>query len=70
MLRNLAEKEEPKEENYDNIDDETKEVEINENREVNDELVIDAANGAPPPQDAQTTTTNTAETADEFGNDD
>ena len=63
MLRKLAEKEKPKEEK-DDIDDDTKEVEINKNGKVtkidNDELVVDAANDAPPPQDATTTTTEAA----------
>ena len=48
MLRKLAEKGGSKEENDDNIDNKTKEVEINENGEVvetkNYKLVIDAAN--------------------------
>ena len=61
MLRKLAEKDESRKEKDSIVDDETKEVDINKNREVtdtdNDELVIDAANNAPPPQDAMTTTT-------------
>ena len=52
MLRKLAEKDESKKEKNDDISDNTKEVEINENREVietdNGELVADAANDAPP----------------------
>ena len=60
MLRKLAEKNKSKKEKDDDIDDETKEVDINKNREVvetdNDELVIDNANNAPPPQDAPTST--------------
>ena len=61
MLRNLAEKDEPKKEKDDDIDDNTKEVEIKEKVEVaetdNDELVFNDTNDAPPPQDAMTTTT-------------
>ena len=53
MLRKLAEKDESKKDKYDDINDETKEVEINENREVtvtdNDKLVTKAANNTPPP---------------------
>ena len=64
MLRKLAEKYKPKEEKDDNIDDDTKEAEINDNGEVvdtdNGELVLDAANGAPPPQDDPPTTTSMA----------
>ena len=61
ILRKLAEKEESKKEKDDNIDDETKEVDINEVAETNnDELFVDAANDAPPPQDAMTTTTTAA----------
>ena len=40
-------------------------MEINENGEVAEELVVDAANGTPPPQDAMTTTT--ASAAEEGG---
>ena len=61
MLRKLSEKDESKMEKDNNIDDNTKEVVINENGEVaetdNDELVVDAANDTPPPQDAMNTTT-------------
>ena len=53
MLRKLSEKDESKKDKYDDINDETKEVEINENREVtvtdNDKLVTKAANNTPPP---------------------
>ena len=53
MLRKLAEKDESKEDKNDSIDDDTKDVDINKNREVieteNDELVVDAANNNPPP---------------------
>ena len=73
MLRKLAEKDKSKKEKDDGIDNETKEVEINKNREVietdNEELVVDAANDAPPPQDAPTTPRNT-ESASEEGRDD
>ena len=61
MLRKLSEREESKKEKDDDIDNKTKEVEINKNGEVaetdNDELVDNAANDTPPPQDAMTTTT-------------
>ena len=67
MLHKLVEKEEPKKEKNDGIDNETKEVETNENGEVveteNDELVVDSVNDAPPPQDAPTTTTTATTTA-------
>ena len=57
MLRKLAGKEKSKKEKDDGIDDDTKEVDINEVAETdNDELVVDAANNAPPPQDAMVTT--------------
>ena len=81
ILRNLAEKDEYKEEKNEsneekdnNIDDEkTKEVEINKNGEVantvNEKLVVDAANDAPTPQDTPTTTTTTEAAANE-GRDD
>ena len=53
MLCKLAEKDESKKEKDDDIDDEIKEMDINENREVvetdNDNLVVDTANYAPPP---------------------
>ena len=61
MLRKLLEKDESKREKDNDIEDETKEVDINDNREAvetdNDKLVVDAASGTPPPQDAMTTTT-------------
>ena len=61
MLCKLAEKEESKKEKDDNVDDKTKEVQINENGEVtvtdNDELVFDATNDASPTQYAMTNTT-------------
>ena len=64
MLRKPAEKDESKKEKDDNIDNNTKEVEINENGEVteneNEKLVVDAANDDPPPQDAMNTTTEAA----------
>ena len=73
MLRKLAKNNESNEEKESDIDDETKEVEINENGEVveteNDELVVDAANNAPPPQESPTTTTATAAAAEEGGHD-
>ena len=48
MLQKLAEKDEYKKEKDDDIDDETKEVEINKVAETdNDELVADAANNPP-----------------------
>ena len=58
MLRKLAEKDESKKEKYGEIDDETKEVEINEVADMDDDkLFVDAAKYAPPPQDDMTTTT-------------
>ena len=58
MLRKLAEKDESKNEKDDDIDNKTKEVDINEVAETNnDGLVADVTNNAPPPQDAMTTTT-------------
>ena len=55
---NLVEKYESKKEKEDNIYNETKEVDINKIAEMdNDELVVGAANDAPPPQDAMTTNT-------------
>ena len=49
-------------------------MEINENREVaetdNDELVVDAANDAPPPQDAPTATMTMVDATEEGGDDD
>ena len=61
MLQNIAEKEESKKEKDEDIDDETKELEINEKGGVtdmdNDELVVGAGNDAPPHQDAMTITT-------------
>ena len=65
MLRKLVEKDEYKKEKDNGIGDKTQEVEINENGEVAEELVVDAANGTPPPQDAMTTTT--ASAAEEGG---
>ena len=51
ILLKLVEKDEPKKEKDDDIDDETKEVEINENEEVaetdNYNLFVDAVNDAP-----------------------
>ena len=50
MLRKLAERENSKKEKDNDIDNETKEVEINEVAETdNNELVVDAANDTPPP---------------------
>ena len=61
MLRKIVEKCKSKKEKDVNIDDETKELEINENREVaetnNEKLVVDATNNTPPSQDAMTITT-------------
>ena len=58
ILCKLAEKDESKKEKDDDIHDGTKKVEINQVAETdNNELVVDAANGAPPTQDAMTTTT-------------
>ena len=61
MLHKISEKYKSNKEKDDDIDDDTKEVEINKNGEVaetdNDKLFIDAVNGAPPPQDAMTNTT-------------
>ena len=65
----LAEKDESKKKKADDIDDHTKEVEINENGEVleadNDKLVVNDANNNPPPQDTLTTTTTMATAAEE-----
>ena len=67
MLRKLGGKDESKKEKDDNIDNDTKEVEINEVTEAdNDKLVVDAANDAPPHQDALTTTTTTAVACEEI----
>ena len=53
MLRKLAEKDESNKQKDNDIDDETKELDINEVAETdNYELVIDAANDAPPPQES------------------
>ena len=69
MLRNLADKDESKKEKDDDIDDDTKEVEINKVAETyNNKLFVDATKNAPPPQDAMTTTT--AAAAEEGGEDD
>ena len=59
ILHKLAEKDESKNDKDDNIDDKTKEVDINEVAETdNGELVVDVANAAPPtPQDNMNTTT-------------
>ena len=61
MLHKLAEKDESKKEKDNDIDNDTKEVEAKENREVADtdnyELGVDAATGATTPQDAMATTT-------------
>ena len=61
ILRKLAEKDESNKEKGDNTDGNTKEVEINKNREVaetdNDKLVVDATNDAHPPQDVMNTPT-------------
>ena len=71
MLNKLADKDESKEEKDDSIDNNTKEVDINENGEVvdtdNDKLVVDAANNTPPPQDALPTTTTTAASTKDDG---
>ena len=73
MLCKLAEKDESKEEKDDDTDSKTKEVNINDNREVVDtdidKLVIDAANDAPP-RDAPTTTTTMVDAAKKGGDDD
>ena len=73
MLRKLAEKDKSKKGKYDDIDKNTKEVDINENGDVaetdNDEIFVDAANDTPPPQDAMTNTTD-AVTTEEGGDDD
>ena len=74
MVRKLAERDEYKEEKDDNIDDYTKEVEINKNGDIvetdNEKIVVDAANDAPSPQDSLTTTKTTAAVAKEGGDDD
>ena len=50
MLRKLAEKHESKKEKDEDIDDKTKEVEISEFTETeNNESFVDAANDTPPP---------------------
>ena len=68
MLRKIAEKDESKKEKDNGIDNDTKEVDINDIAETdNDKILFDAANDAPP-QDAMTT--NTAATAEEGGEDD
>ena len=68
MLRKLAEKDESKKEKDDGIDSETKEVDINEVVETdNEKLVVDAASDATPPKDAINTTT--AAAAEEGGDD-
>ena len=73
ILRKLAKKDKHKKEKDDNIADKTKELDINKNGEVvktdNEKLVVDAANDAPPLQDALTTSTTTAASAEE-GRDD
>ena len=57
MLRNIEDKYESKKEKDDDIDDETKEVDINEVAETdNDGLVVNAANDSPPPQYFMTNT--------------
>ena len=68
MLHKLEEKYESKKEKDNNIDDDAKEVEINEVAETdNDKLVVNAANNSPPPQDTMNTTM--AAAADEGGDD-
>ena len=58
IMRKLVEKDEFKKEEDNTIYDETKEVNINEVAETdNDELFVNAANDATPPQDAMTSTT-------------
>ena len=68
MLHKLVDKDESKEEKDDGIDDKTKEMEINNNREVveteSEKLFVNVANKAPPPQDPPTTTTTTSATAE------
>ena len=73
MLRKIAEKDEPKKEKEDDIEDKTKDVEINNNREVaeadNGNFFVDAVNDALPPQEAPATTTITAAAAEEVRDD-
>ena len=67
MLHKLEEKDESKKEKDGEIVNETNELDMIKNGEVveidNDELVVDATNDAPPPQDAMNT--NTAAAAEE-----
>ena len=74
ILRKLVEKDESKEEKYDEINDDTKELDINDNGGVleteNDELVVDDTNDAPTPQEVPTTTTTMAAAAEEGRGDD
>ena len=66
MLHKQAEKDESKKDKDGGIDDDTKEAEITEVAETdNNELVVNAANNAPPPQDAMTNTA--AAAAEETG---
>ena len=68
MLHKLLERDESEKEKDKDFDDETKEVEINKVTETqHDKIVVDAANDAPPTQDATTTT---MEAAAEEGGDD
>ena len=70
MLHKLVEKDESKKEKDDNIDNGTKELEINKVTDTDkNKLVVDATNDAPPPQDAMATaTTDAAEEVREDNN--
>ena len=68
------EKDNSNKETDDEIDNGTKEVDINNNGEFietdNDEFIVDAANDAPHPQDAPTNTTTTEAATKEGGGED
>ena len=74
MLRKIAKNYNTKKARDDDIDNDTKEFDINKNEEVaetyNGKLVIDSTNDPPPPQDNMTTTTTTAAAEEEGGDDD
>ena len=74
ILRKLVEKDESKEEKYDEINEDTKELEINDSGGVleteNEKLVVDSANDPPPPQYNMTNNTTTADAKEEGEDDD
>ena len=74
ILHKIAKKDDTKKERDDNIDNETKDFDINKNVEVaetdNDKLVVDSANDHPPPQDNMVTNTTTAAAEEEDGDED